>query len=47
MQITKDLSRIKRFGSQEALEYGLIDRIIRPPRIKEDMPRKDAGTGLG
>ncbi|KAH9777494.1 ATP-dependent clp protease proteolytic subunit-related protein 2 [Citrus sinensis] len=44
--ITKDLSRIKRFGSQEALEYGLIDRIIRPPRIKEDMPRKDAGTGL-
>ncbi|KAH9777489.1 ATP-dependent clp protease proteolytic subunit-related protein 2 [Citrus sinensis] len=46
-KITKDLSRIKRFGSQEALEYGLIDRIIRPPRIKEDMPRKDAGTGLG
>ncbi|TKY55394.1 ATP-dependent Clp protease proteolytic subunit-related protein 2 [Spatholobus suberectus] len=46
-KITKDLSRMKRFNSQEALEYGLIDRIVRPPRIKADAPRKDAGTGLG
>lgn len=47
MQIHNDLSRMKRFNAQEALEYGLIDRIVRPPRIKADAPRKDAGTGLG
>lgn len=47
VQINKDLSRLKRFNAQEALEYGLIDRIVRPPRIKADAPRKDAGTGLG
>ncbi|OIW09821.1 hypothetical protein TanjilG_32259 [Lupinus angustifolius] len=46
-KITQDLSRMKRFNAQEALEYGLIDRIVRPPRIKADAPRKDAGTGLG
>uniref|UniRef100_A0A803PJZ3 ATP-dependent Clp protease proteolytic subunit n=1 Tax=Cannabis sativa TaxID=3483 RepID=A0A803PJZ3_CANSA len=46
-KISKDLSRMKRFNAQEALEYGLIDRIVRPPRIKADAPRKDAGTGLG
>ncbi|KAA8526331.1 hypothetical protein F0562_008466 [Nyssa sinensis] len=40
------LIRMKRFTAQEALEYGLIDRIVRPPRIKADAPRKDAGTGL-
>lgn len=38
---------MKRFNAQEAPEYGLIDRIVRPPRIKADVPRKDAGTGLG
>lgn len=47
VQINQDLSRVKRFNAQEALEYGLIDRIVRPPRIKADAPRKDAGTGLG
>ncbi|GMN32522.1 hypothetical protein TIFTF001_003721 [Ficus carica] len=46
-KINQDLSRVKRFNAQEALEYGLIDRIVRPPRIKADAPRKDAGTGLG
>ncbi|CAJ1943482.1 unnamed protein product [Sphenostylis stenocarpa] len=46
-KITQDLSRMKRFNSQEALEYGLVDRIVRPPRIKADAPRQDAGTGLG
>ncbi|KAK9276937.1 hypothetical protein L1049_006475 [Liquidambar formosana] len=46
-KISKDLSRMKRFNAQEALEYGLIDRIVRPPRIKDDAPLKDAGTGLG
>ncbi|KAJ0906432.1 putative endopeptidase Clp [Helianthus annuus] len=46
-QVHKDLSRIKRFNAQEALDYGLIDRIVRPPRIKADVPRKEAGTGLG
>ncbi|RWR87549.1 ATP-dependent Clp protease proteolytic subunit-related protein 2, chloroplastic [Cinnamomum micranthum f. kanehirae] len=47
-QINKDLSRMKRFNAQEALEYGLIDKIIRPPRIKADAPKKEnAGAGLG
>lgn len=47
MQVHKDLSRMKRFNAQEALEYGLIDRIVRPPRIKADAPRKDTTAGLG
>lgn len=47
LQINKDLKRMKRFNAQEALEYGLIDRVVRPPRIKADAPPKDAGTGLG
>ncbi|KAG8382351.1 hypothetical protein BUALT_Bualt05G0068300 [Buddleja alternifolia] len=46
-KIHKDLSRVKRFNAQEALEYGLIDRIVRPPRIKADAPRKDSTAGLG
>lgn len=46
-KINQDLRRMKRFNAQEALEYGLIDRIVRPPRIKADAPHKDAGTGLG
>lgn len=47
-KIHKDLSRMKRFNAQEALEYGLIDRILRPARTKADAPRKDvAGSGLG
>ncbi|KAK8341944.1 hypothetical protein V6Z11_A08G202600 [Gossypium hirsutum] len=45
-KINKDLSRMKRFNAQQALEYGLIDRIVRPPRIKADAPRKDVGAGL-
>ncbi|XVE57762.1 hypothetical protein DITRI_Ditri04bG0115800 [Diplodiscus trichospermus] len=44
--INKDLSRMKHFNAQEALEYGLIDLIV-PSRIQADAPRKDAGTGLG
>lgn len=47
VQVHEDLSRVKRFNSQEALEYGLIDRIVRPPRIKPDAPRKDSTAGLG
>jgi ATP-dependent Clp protease protease subunit len=47
-KVTKDLNRIKRFSSQEALDYGLIDRIIRPRRIKPDARRQEtAGVGLG
>ncbi|KAL5731394.1 endopeptidase Clp [Ranunculus cassubicifolius] len=46
-KINADLGRMKRFNAQEALDYGLIDRIIRPPRIKADAPQKEAGTGLG
>ncbi|KAG2308711.1 hypothetical protein Bca52824_028459 [Brassica carinata] len=37
--IFKDLSRLKRFNSEEAIEYGLI--IVRPPRIKDDAPFQD------
>lgn len=48
VQINEDLRRMKRLNAQEALEYGLIDRIIRPPRIKADARRKEgAGAGLG
>ncbi|XP_078445840.1 CLP protease proteolytic subunit 2 [Wolffia australiana] len=47
-KINKDLSRMKRFTAQEALEYGLIDRVLRPARIKADAPRKEQSTtGLG
>ncbi|KMZ67457.1 ATP-dependent Clp protease proteolytic subunit [Zostera marina] len=47
-KIYKDLSRFKRFTAQEALEYGLIDRVLRPVRIKADAPRKEqSGPGLG
>ncbi|KAG6542678.1 hypothetical protein Mapa_015913 [Marchantia paleacea] len=47
-KVMKDLSRIKRFSSQEALEYGLIDRIVRPRRIKADANSKQrSGVGLG
>ncbi|CAL5356028.1 unnamed protein product [Camellia sinensis] len=45
-KINKDLSQMKRFNAEEALGYGLIDRVVRPPCIKADAPRKDAGTGL-
>uniref|UniRef100_A0A1J3JFZ3 ATP-dependent Clp protease proteolytic subunit n=2 Tax=Noccaea caerulescens TaxID=107243 RepID=A0A1J3JFZ3_NOCCA len=46
-RIFKDLSRMKRFNAEEAIEYGLIDKIVRPPRIKEDAPRQDETAGLG
>ncbi|RHN63296.1 putative endopeptidase Clp [Medicago truncatula] len=46
-KITEDLKRVKRFDAQEALDYGLIDKIVRPRRIKADAPRKDAGSGIG
>ncbi|WCJ26061.1 ATP-dependent Clp protease proteolytic subunit [Euphorbia peplus] len=46
-KINKDLSRMKRFNAQEALEYGLIDRIIRPPRVDEDSAPRDPSAGLG
>ncbi|CAI9093839.1 OLC1v1029424C1 [Oldenlandia corymbosa var. corymbosa] len=46
-KVHQDLSRVKRFNAQEALEYGLIDRIVRPPRIKADAPRKESNAGLG
>lgn len=34
-KIYKDLSRVKRFDSQEALEYGLIDHIVRPSSLHD------------
>lgn len=47
VQINKDLSRMKRFNAQEALEYGLIDRIIRPPAVDADDRPRDPSAGLG
>ncbi|CAK8562799.1 unnamed protein product [Lathyrus sativus] len=38
-KITEDLKRVKRFNAQGALDYGLIDRVIRPRRIEVDSPR--------
>jgi ATP-dependent Clp protease protease subunit len=38
---------MKRFEAQDALEYGLIDRIIRPPRRDDDVGPSDASAGLG
>jgi len=47
-KITKDLRRVMYFNAQEALEYGIIDRILRPPRIKPDASSKrEAGAGIG
>ncbi|XP_022719618.1 ATP-dependent Clp protease proteolytic subunit-related protein 2, chloroplastic [Durio zibethinus] len=34
-KIKQDISKVKRFTAQEAVDYGLIDRIVRPRRIKE------------
>jgi hypothetical protein len=51
LQIHEDLSRVKRFDAEGALEYGIIDRIIRPSRIKKEGStgeRKDRrNLGLG
>lgn len=47
MQVHKDLSRVKRFTAKEALEYGLIDRIVRPNRLDGDAPPRDITAGLG
>ncbi|KAJ9147791.1 hypothetical protein P3X46_029912 [Hevea brasiliensis] len=46
-KINKDLSRMKRFNAQKALEYGLIDRIIRPPPVDVDARPRDPSAGLG
>ncbi|XP_010546211.1 PREDICTED: ATP-dependent Clp protease proteolytic subunit-related protein 2, chloroplastic [Tarenaya hassleriana] len=46
-KIYKDLSRVKRFNAEEAMEYGLIDKIFRPPTIKDNAPRRDETAGLG
>ncbi|XP_050230278.1 ATP-dependent Clp protease proteolytic subunit-related protein 2, chloroplastic [Mercurialis annua] len=46
-KINKDLSRMKRFNAQEALDYGLIDRIIRPPAVDADSASRDPSFGLG
>ncbi|KAI8546457.1 hypothetical protein RHMOL_Rhmol07G0119300 [Rhododendron molle] len=44
-KIQKDLERSRTFTAQEALEYGLIDRIIRPPRLNPD-PSKIVASEL-
>lgn len=51
-KVHKDFSRVKRFTAPEALEYGLIDRILYPNRLDTDAPRRDApprdaNAGLG
>lgn len=50
-KIAKDLDRIKRFSAEQALEYGIIDKIVRPKRIKpiaepREGPR-ESGVGAG
>jgi len=48
LQVMKDLSRIKRFSAKEALDYGIIDKVVRPKRIKPDARRQESiGVGLG
>ncbi|RLN11398.1 ATP-dependent Clp protease proteolytic subunit-related protein 2, chloroplastic [Panicum miliaceum] len=51
LQIHEDLARVKRFDAEGALEYGVIDRIVRPSRIKKEgstAHRKDMrNLGLG
>lgn len=47
-KITKDLSRVMYLNAQEALEYGIIDRILRPQRINSDASAKrENGAGIG
>ncbi|KAL6532155.1 hypothetical protein OROGR_014125 [Orobanche gracilis] len=47
-KIHKDLSRLKSFTkAEEAIEYGIIDRVIRAARERTDAPRKDSTAGLG
>lgn len=47
-KVMKDLNRIKRFSASEALEYGIIDKVVRPKRIKPDARRQESiGVGLG
>ncbi|KAG0590924.1 hypothetical protein KC19_1G136100 [Ceratodon purpureus] len=47
-KVVKDLNRIKRFSAKEALDYGIIDRVVRPKRIKPDARRQESvGVGLG
>ena len=33
-QIQRDFNRNKYFNPQEAVEYGLVDQVIRPPRTQ-------------
>lgn len=35
-KVHKDLSHVKQWSAREAVEYGLIDRVLRPPRIVPD-----------
>lgn len=47
-KITKDLSRVMYFDAQQALEYGIIDRILRPPPVTPDASSKrEVGVGFG
>lgn len=44
-QIHEDFRRTMHFSAQSAIEYGLIDRIVRPQRIKPQPPRQSEGLG--
>lgn len=47
-KVQADLARVKYFTAEEAVEYGIIDRVVRPQRVKPDAPPKQpAGSGLG
>lgn len=38
-QVEKDTSRVKYFGPEEAIEYGLIDKVLYPEQLRTSAPR--------
>lgn len=45
-KIKKDLRHRKMFKAQEAIDYGLADQIVRPPKMRDSKDEK-IGDGLG
>lgn len=49
-EVQRDFNRNKYFSAEEALEYGVIDRILPPPRtVQEELAeaQKAAASGKG
>lgn len=38
-QVEKDTSRVKYFGPEEAIEYGLIDKVLYPEQLRTSAPK--------